>query len=145
MVNEKGIEPHVPVWDKGEQDDGTFSRSDFVFDEANDRYTCPNGKALRRFWRNYTVPRTGISQSGEIKYRSRKTDCAACPMKQQCCPNTEIRTVTRRIYEPARDVARAVRKTPAYRRKRRQRKQVEMLFAHMKRILKMDRLRLRGF
>jgi transposase len=144
MVNETGIEPHVPVWDKGQQDDGTFSRSDFVFDEANDRYTCPNGKALRRFWRNYTVPRTGISQSGEIKYRSRKTDCAACPMKQQCCPNTEIRTVTRRIYEPARDVARAVRKTPAYRRKRRQRKQVEMLFAHMKRILKMDRLRLRG-
>jgi transposase len=144
MVNEKGIEPHVPVWDKGEQDDGTFSRSDFVFDEANDRYTCPNGKALRRFWRNYTVPRTGITQSGEIKYRSRKTDCAACPMKQQCCPNTEIRTVTRSIYEPARDVARAVRKTPAYRRTRRQRKQVEMLFAHMKRILKMDRLRLRG-
>jgi transposase len=78
MVNEKGIEPHVPVWDKGEQDDGTFSRSDFDFDEASDRYTCPNGKALRRFWRNYTVPRTGITQSGEIKYRSRKTDCAAC-------------------------------------------------------------------
>ena len=43
-----------------------------------------------------------------------------------------------------RDVAREVAKTPAYRKTRRQRKQVEMLFAHMKRILKMDRLRLRG-
>jgi hypothetical protein len=48
------------------------------------------------------------------------------------------------VHETARDVARAVAKTPAYRQTRRQRKQVEMLFAHMKRVLKMDRLRLRG-
>jgi hypothetical protein len=34
--------------------------------------------------------------------------------------------------------------SPSYRRTRRQRKQVEILFAHMKRVLKMDRLRLRG-
>jgi transposase len=144
MVTEQCIELHVPVWDKGEQDDGRFGRSDFTFDEENDVYTCPNGTELRRFWRNYTKPRTDITKSGEIKYRSRKTDCAGRPMKARCCPNTEIRKVTRSVYEPARDVARAVRKTPAYRRTRRQRKQVEMLFAHMKRILKVDRLRLRG-
>jgi hypothetical protein len=54
------------------------------------------------------------------------------------------RRVTRSIHESARDVARAVARTPDYRKTRRQRKQVEMLFAHMKRILKMDRLRLRG-
>jgi hypothetical protein len=65
-------------------------------------------------------------------------------LKEQCCPNTAIRKITRSIYEPARDVARAIRKTPAYQKTRRQRKQVEMLFAHMKRILKVDRLRLRG-
>ena len=47
-------------------------------------------------------------------------------------------------HEAARDVARSVAQTPAYRQTRRQRKQVEMLFAHMKRVLKMDRLRLRG-
>ena len=34
--------------------------------------------------------------------------------------------------------------TQDYLRTRRQRKQVEMLFGHMKRILKVDRLRLRG-
>ena len=105
MVTEANIEPHVPVWDKGEQNDDRFGRSDFRFDEENDVYTCPNGKELRRFWRNYSTPRTGITKSGEIKYRSRKTDCAACPMKEQCCPNTEIRKVTRSIYEPARNVA----------------------------------------
>lgn len=144
MVNEAEIEPHVPVWDRGDEREDRFGRSDFIFNEENDLYTCPNGKELRRFWRNFNKPRTGITKANEIKYTSRKADCAACPMKEQCCPNTEIRKVTRSIYEPARDVARAVRTTPAYRDSRRQRKKVEMLFAHMKRILKVDRLRLRG-
>ena len=144
MVNEANIEPHVPVWDRGEGEDGRFGRSDFIYNEQTDSYACPNGKQLRRFRRNFKKPRTGITKSNEIKYRSSKLGCIACPMKAQCCPHTEIRKVTRSVHESARDVARAVRKTPAYRRTRRQRKQVEMLFAHMKRILKMDRLRLRG-
>jgi len=144
MVNEAGIEPHVPVWDRGEGKDGHFGRSDFIYDEEADVYTCPNGKELKRFRRNYKTPRSGITRSNEIKYRASKRDCTACPMKERCCPNTEIRKVTRSVHESARDVARAVRETPAYRRTRRQRKQVEMLFAHMKRNLKMDRLRLRG-
>lgn len=143
MVNEAKIEPHVPVWEKGEGKDGMFGRSDFTYDEDRDSYTCPNGKQLFRARRNYKVPRP-TPKDGFLRYRAGVADCAACPMKQQCCPNTDIRKVTRSIYEPARDVARAVRKTPAYRRTRRQRKQVEMLFAHMKRILKVDRLRLRG-
>ncbi len=144
MVDEAGIEPHVPVWDRGNETADRFGRSDFIYDEQTDSYTCPNGKELRRFWRNFNKPRTGVTKANEIKYTSRKADCVGCPMKEQCCPNTEIRKVTRSVYEPARDVARAIRKTPAYRRTRRQRKQVEMLFAHMKRILKVDRLRLRG-
>ena len=44
----------------------------------------------------------------------------------------------------ARDLARDVAKTEAYQISRCQRKKVEMLFAHLKRILKLDRLRLRG-
>ena len=52
--------------------------------------------------------------------------------------------MTRSIYESARDVARDIAKTDAYVTSRRQRKKVEMLFAHLKRILKLDRLRLRG-
>jgi transposase len=45
LVQEKQIEPHVPVWDKSERQDGTLSRSAFTFDAENDRYTCPAGKA----------------------------------------------------------------------------------------------------
>jgi hypothetical protein len=36
-----GITPHIPVWDMSQREDGTFSRSDFVFDPARDVYTCP--------------------------------------------------------------------------------------------------------
>lgn len=41
-------------------------------------------------------------------------------------------------------MARAIARTDAYETSRRNRKKVEMLFAHLKRILKLDRLRLRG-
>ena len=144
MVNEKGIEPHVPIFEKGERSDGTFSRSDFGFDEQADHYTCPNGKQLKRFRRRFSKPRSGITKANTINYSSSQHDCKACPLKEQCCPNTPRRKVTRSIHEAARDVARAVARTEGYRRTRRQRKQVEMLFGHMKRILKVDRLRLRG-
>jgi transposase len=144
MVNDKGIEPHVPVWDKGERSDGTFSRSDFVFDPDADHYTCPNRKQLKRHRRNFKQPRSGITKANTINYRAGEFECAVCPFKERCCPNTASRKVTRSIYEAARDVARAVARTPGYKRTRRHRKKVEMLFAHMKRILKMDRLRLRG-
>ena len=144
MVEEQGIEPHVPVWEKGERTDGTFSRSDFVFNEVGDRYACPNGKSLLRHRRPYKKPRSGIDKKGFIRYRASEHDCGSCRFKERCCPNAKQRIVQRSQYEAARDVARAVAKTDDYERTRRQRKQVEMLFAHMKRILKMDRLRLRG-
>ena len=41
-------------------------------------------------------------------------------------------------------MARALRDTESYAQSRKDRKKVEMLFGHMKRILKLDRLRLRG-
>jgi transposase len=144
MVEEKGIEPHVPVWEKAERRDGTLSCSDFIYDAATDQYTCPAGQPLKRYWKTFSEPRTGIGQDQTVRYHARRQDCEGCRLKEQCCPNTLRRKVTRSVFEAARDVARAVAETPSYRRTRRQRKQVEMLFAHMKRILKMDRLRLRG-
>ena len=65
-------------------------------------------------------------------------------MKAQCCPNTPRRKIARSIHEVARDVARDLAKTEAYQQSRKDRKKVEMLFAHLKRILKLGRLRLRG-
>ena len=79
-----------------------------------------------------------------MRYRASMRDCEACPLKPRCCPNAPARTVPRSIHEGARDLARNIAKTEAYQISRHQRKKVEMLFAHLKRILKLDRLRLRG-
>lgn len=65
-------------------------------------------------------------------------------MKAQCCPNTAFRKIARSVHEAARGVARRIAATPVYQRFRQERKKVEMLFAHLKRILRLNRLRLRG-
>ena len=44
----------------------------------------------------------------------------------------------------ARDIVRCLRDTPEYLQSRCERKKIEMLFAHLKRILRLGRLRLRG-
>lgn len=141
LVYEKGIEPHIPVFDKSQREDGTFSRADFVYDHENDLYRCPGGKALRSSQRTRGPM---IDEDGVIRYRASKMDCTACDLKPRCCPNTPIRKVPRSIYEGARDMARDIAETDAYVTSRRERKKVEMLFAHLKRILRLDRLRLRG-
>ena len=64
-------------------------------------------------------------------------------MKAKCCPNTSFRKIARSIHEAARDVARRIAATLKYVRSRHERKKVEMLFAYLKRISKLDRLRLR--
>ena len=144
MVEEKAIEPHVPVWDKTERQDGTLSRSDFQWNEEANEYRCPAGKVLRCDRRPFKNPRTRVTKADTVIYRSSERDCGVCPMKANCCPNTSFRKITRSIHEAARDVARRGTTTPEYQQSRRDRKKVEMLFAHLKRILKLDRLRLRG-
>jgi transposase len=144
LVDEKQIEPHVPVWDRTQRTDNTFSTSDFQWNDRRNEYRCPQGFALRSEWRPFKIPRTHINQDETINYASRQSDCATCPIKARCCPNTPTRKIRRSIHEAARDVARAISKTSRYKQSRNDRKKVEVLFAHLKRILKLDRLRLRG-
>jgi transposase len=144
LVDERAIEPHIPVFDKSERTDGTFSRADFVYDQEGDLYICPTGKQLRKHRRPFAVPRSGVTKDNTVLYRASQRDCGACALKAKCCPNTPARKVPRSIHEAARDKARAIAQTEAYLVSRRQRKKVEMLFAHLKRILGLDRLRLRG-
>lgn len=144
LVKKQGIIPFIPVIDKAERTDGTWSRSDFEWDEENDQYICPEGHSLRRFRRNYSDPNRVKKTGGTYKYRALKAHCQACPSKQRCCPNMDARAVTREPDEDARDFARSARKSRAYKISRNKRKKVEMLFAHLKRILNLTRLRLRG-
>ncbi|NEX60189.1 transposase [Noviherbaspirillum galbum] len=144
LVKDKGITPHVPVWDRSQRKDGTFIVGDFVWEPEADQYRCPGGKALRKEWRAFTHARVHVTKAGTVNYRSSGMDCAPCKLKPWCCPHTATRKIVRSIHEDARDVARRIMQTPEYAQSRRERKKVEMLFAHLKRILKLDRLRLRG-
>jgi transposase len=136
LVNEKQIAPHIPVIDKSKREDGSLSRDDFTFDKERNVYICPEGKLLTT---------TGaVGPDHTLRYIAIKRDCDACPLKPRCCPKTPSRKVTRDVHEDARDVARALSKTEAFEQSRRDRKRVEMLFAHLKRILHLGRLRLRG-
>ena len=140
----KGIEPHIPVIDKSERRDGTFSNAEFRYDPERDEYTCPGGKALKKYWRKMKTPRDGVGKDGFRKYFARKQDCSTCALKEQCTPNQPTRKISRHVHEAARDAARRIVTTDAYADASRRRKKVEMLFAHLKRILRLDRLRLRG-
>jgi len=144
LVHERGIEPHIPVFDKSQRSDGTFSRDDFTYDHKHDCYICPAGKELRQRQKIYRVPRPFVDEDGMMRYRASKLDCQGCALKLQCCPNAPARKIPRSIHEGARDMARDIAKTEAYVTSRHERKKIEMLFAHLKRILKLDRLRLRG-
>src|SRR5438067_6105032 len=94
--------------------------------------------------KNNRMPRPFINEDVMMRYRASKLDCQGCSLKPRCCPKDPTRKIPRSIHEGARDMARDIAKTDAYRTSRRERKKVEMLFAHLKRILRLDRLRLRG-
>jgi len=120
LVDRK-IDPYIPVIDKAGRPDGTWARTDFEWDAENG----PTGK-------------------GTARYRALKEVCQICPSKQKCCPNADARKITREEHEDARQVARDLAKTEEYQIAMKLRKKVEMLFAHLKRILGLGRLRLRG-
>jgi hypothetical protein len=137
LVHEHGIEPHVTVFDKSARKDGTFSRDDFTYDHERDIYLCPGGKTL-------TTTGTLVNDNATMLYRASQHDCLGCALKSRCSPNSPARKVPRSIHEGARDLARQIARSWEGRTSRRLRKKVEMLFAHLKRILNLGRLRLRG-
>jgi transposase len=137
LVKDKKIAPHIPVIDKSKRDDGTFTREHFTFDKERNVYICPAGSVL-------TTTGKLVNDGETLLYRASMLDCRKCPLKKRCCPNMAVRRIPRSIYEDARDVARALAKTQAFEQSRHDRKRVEMLFAHLKRILRLGRLRLRG-
>ena len=136
LVKDKKITPHIPVRDKSDRDDGTFSRSDFHWDKRRGHYICPNGKMLRTSGT--------VHGSRTLLYRASKLDCDVCPFKAKCCPKEPARKIPRDLHEDARDVARRKMKTKAFLKSRDQRKRVEMRFAHLKTHHGFERMRLRG-
>ena len=93
LVHDRGIEPHIPVFDKSERRDGTFEKGDFVYDHKRDLYICPGGKELRSRQISYKNERPLVDEKDVIRYRASKHDCNACTLKPSCCPNAPARKI----------------------------------------------------
>jgi hypothetical protein len=58
-------------------------------------------------------------KDNSMRYPASKRDCGPCPLKPRCCPKAPARKISRSIYEGARDLAREIAKTEAYKSLRR--------------------------
>jgi transposase len=130
---EAGITPHVPVWDtRREHDAGIYTIERFEWDEANNRFICPEGKALKYHGKNHK----------QIIYRAGMKDCGPCPVKDQCTKDRS-RSVSFHAHQEFIDRARDEMKTRGYRLSQRNRKKIEELFGEAKELMGFRRMKLR--
>jgi len=95
--------------------------------------------------RKFQTIREKPKDTGFIRrYRTLKKECEVCELKHKCCPKNTPRRIMALEFEGPRQMARDIAKTEEYAASAKMRKKVEMLFAHLKRILGLRRLRLRG-
>lgn len=129
------ITPYIPVLDRKGQTDGKLTRDAFVYDADRDVFICPQG---------HDLPLRRVNEETRVKrYKATASQCGNCPLHGQCT-DAPSRTVTRLMDEEARQIVRDLADTEAFQTARARRKKIEMLFAHLKRWLKLTRLRLRG-
>ena len=129
------ITPYIPVLDRKAQTFGKLTRDAFDYDADKDVYVCPQGHEL---------PLRSVNTETRVKrYQAKASQCRDCPLRAQCT-DAPSRTVVRLMDEEARQKARDLAETDAFHTARARRKKIEMLFAHLKRWLKLTRLRLRG-
>ena len=109
-------------------------------------YVQPSRLCLRPRAQRLRLPRRrGVHQHRQfdqghtVYYRATKSDCSSCSLKPKCT-TAVARKITRDLNEDVRDRVRALANMEAFQQSRRERKKVEMRFAHMKRILRLDRL-----
>ena len=111
MVDEKVIEPHVPVWDKTQRNDETLSSSEFEWDEATNEYRCPQGRALRSQWRTFKSARTHVTKADTVIYRSTQADCTNCRSKTAAVPTRQFEKSPAAFTNP-REMSRATLRRP---------------------------------
>src|SRR3546814_1381179 len=88
LVNERDIEPNIPVFDHSSQSDGIFERAAFVFDHDRDQYDCPGGKPLRRARRSAAVKRDSPSADGFYRYAASKRNSDEYALQPRWRPGT---------------------------------------------------------
>ena len=116
---------------------GRLPKRAYVYDAVADSYRCPNGQLLRYRTTN---------REGYREYRSDSTMCRHCPLIGQCTSNAQqVKTVTRHVWEDAKEKIDAHRLTPTGRALYKRRKEtVERSFADGKELHGHRYMRMRG-
>lgn len=138
------IEPHIPMAERKDDEEGRFAKKDFVYDKVRDLYVCPDGNLLERSKKMKGTGPEAWSNGLGMSYSAKVRDCRPCALKPRCCPKTQVRRLRRSIFEPARDRARLRAATPAFAHCAKLRMRVERLFACIKHNDGLTRVRLRG-
>ena len=114
-----GLIPCFPYTRKGYRKD-YLRKYEFVYDEYNDIYICPNYKDL--------IP-TGINKDGYIIYKANSKDCSNCPLKGKCT-KSKYKQVLRHVWEGSKEMVEEYRHQDDVKEEYRQRPQhIERVFA----------------
>jgi transposase len=107
--------------------DGMMRKSKFVYEQATDGYRCPQGQLL-----SYAT----TDRNGYRHYTSDPALCRTCPLLASCTSNAKaIRTITRHVWQDARERTDAHRLTPKGKAIYKRRKEtVERSFADAKQL-----------
>ncbi len=106
QCEEKGVEAYVPIINRGRKSK-RIGKDRFTYDPDSDSYRCPEGKELS--------PGGRVKQNGKnhIVYRSLRTDCEDCPLREMCLgEKAKTRQVLRWEHEEV--MALDVRKVVAF-------------------------------
>ncbi|QJY60949.1 IS1182 family transposase [Salmonella enterica] len=124
LTQEMGI-ALVPGYRRPGKGPNDYQKKQFRYDAQKDVYVCPAGEEL-----NYGT----TDRNGYRHYRSDKAVCAVCPCRAKCTTNRQMqKTITRHVWEEAKEKANALRLTPWGKKAYARRKEtVERSFADAK-------------
>lgn len=90
LLIDDGITPVLP-YKRPMTKEGFFKKYEYVYDEYNDCYICPNNKILK-----YST----TNKDGYKEYKSCAEDCEKCLYRAQCTESANhVKVVTRHIWE----------------------------------------------
>ena len=99
-----GIQAFIRPCDRGgKKETKWLSRKDFIWDNLNNRYVCPNNKELK-----YSCTTYPKSSSPMLIYASKSEDCQNCKYRIKCfASNKKRREIGRRIFLEYQEAGRA--------------------------------------
>ena len=102
LLLDDGVDPVLP-YKRPMTKDRFFKKYEYVYDEYNDCYICPNNQVL-----NYST----TNRDGYREYKSCGKACESCPYLEQCTASkNHVKLVTRHVWEDYMEICEDIRQT----------------------------------